>query len=101
MFLRMTCKDSMKETDALSKILPRRKLQAILCFSSVTLPGPTMTAMTMTNLIEPRKFEIQYKKDRYFKNENVWIISEAKLKTKKSLAYFCHFSDFFSLEISG
>ena len=83
MLLRMTCKDSMKETDALSKILPRRKLQAILCFSSVTLPGPTMTAMTMTNLIEPRKFEIQYKEDRNFKNENVWIISETKLKTKK------------------
>ena len=27
-----------------------------------------MTAMTMTKLIEPRKFEIQYKEDRNFKN---------------------------------
>ena len=42
-----------------------------------------MTAMTMKKLIEPRKFEIQYEEDRNFKNQNVWIISETKPKTKK------------------
>ena len=39
-----------------------------------------MTAMTMTKLSEPRKFEIQYEEGRNFKNENVWIISEATVK---------------------
>ena len=65
-------------------------------FSCVTTTA--MTAMTMTKLIQPRKFEIQYKEDRNFKNENVWIISETKLKTKKFKLISVTFSTFFQLK---
>ena len=56
-----------------------------------------MTAMTMTKLSEPRKFEIQYEEDRNFKNENVWIISETTLETNNSGLFLSLFPTFFTL----